>query len=284
MHYAFVNGKTVPRDEAAVSVLDRGFLFGDGVYDMIKMYEGIPLFLTSHLRRLRQSCDKAEIPFPVGLDEAVAAVVGKASGLTGSLYIQITRGAHVRHHLPPEDLPPTLVVFTQEYDFADEARVRKGYKTITVPDLRWKRCDIKTISLMGGIMAKLDAHRLGADEVMFLGENDEIHEGGSTNFFIVDEGTIRTHPLNNRALPGITRQVVMEEIEKAGYRLVEASPRLYNLADWDEAFLTGTLTGVMPVSHINGKKVGSGDFPVGMDLFRRLRAREDEERREAASV
>jgi len=277
MHLAYINGELGPRDEARVSILDRGFLFGDGVYDMIKVLEGIPLFLKPHLDRLRQSCAKAEIPIPEDLDRAIAAVIGGNTGMTGSLYVQITRGAHVRNHLPPDGLKPTLVVFTQDYAFADEEKVKRGYRAVTVPDLRWKRCDIKTISLMGGILAKLDAHHLGADEVLFLGDDDEIHEGGSTNFFVVAEGKIRTHPLNNRALPGITRQVVLEEVRAAGHLLVEESPRLYNLADWDEAFLTGTLTGVMPLRMVNGKPIGKGSYPVALDLYWRLRRREAEE-------
>lgn len=272
---ALINGKLVDRENARISIMDRGFLFGDGVYEVIKIKKGIPIFFREHLERLKSSLEKARIPYPTGLEEDLALLLAKTPVEEGALYVQITRGVHLRDHFPPPDLKPTTIAFTYPYAFPTPKEVQKGYKAITVRDTRWGRCDIKTISLMGAILAKLEAQDKGAQEVLFINEEKHIREGGSTNFFVVKNGALYTAPLDNHILPGITRNILLEIAQALALPVHLEHPKLQEASTWEEAFLTGTLTGVMPIYQIDAIPL-KRSWKISLRLWEALQNREAE--------
>ncbi len=254
----YINGRIVPRAEARIDPLDRGFVFGDALYEVIKVRGGTALFLGLHLERLACGLARVDIPMPGGLAAACRDLV-VASGLeTGSLYLQITRGVAPRQHVPPSGLAPTVVMLPAEHAFDPPAS--RAMRVITVPDWRWRRCSIKTTSLMGTVLGKLAVRDAGADEVIFAGADGELLEGGSTNLFVRRDGALETHPLDERVLAGVTRRLVFEVARREGLPVRERSPRAAEREEWQEAFLTGTLTGLQGVAEVDGEPVAGGGY------------------------
>jgi D-alanine transaminase len=270
-----VNGSIVPAAKAVVPAMDRGFLFGDAVYEVIKVDRGVPLFPRHHLARLENSLRQARIPAPAGLARELLRYLDATRGRSGSLYLEISRGAHPRSHLPPAGLKPTVMLFLQDYRFPTPAEREKGYALHAVRDIRWRRCDIKATSLMGAVLCKLEARDRGADEVVFHDGRGRFTEAGSTNFYAVRDGTVFTHPLGGAILKGVTRTLLKAAAKEAGIRWSERAPRVAEIGTWDEAFVTGTLTGVMPVVRIDGARIGRRMGPVTrrlLEAFERLEA------------
>lgn len=255
MKKASVNGKILSFKGAKISIFDRGFLFGDGIYEVCKVKNGKVLFLNEHIERLKNSLKESLIPYPENLDKNLEDYLKLLKKETGGLYIQVTRGEHLRNHIPPENLKPNLIIFYFPYKFHNLKEMKEGFKTISIPDFRWKRCDIKTISLMGAILSKIQGKREGADEVLFYDENGYIREGASTNFYAVIKGKIYTHPLGNYLLKGVTREKISEICKENKIFFIEEAPNMKDIENWDEAFISGTLTGIMPVNSINGIKI-----------------------------
>lgn len=270
-----LNGKIVPAREAVVSAMDRGFLFGDAVYEVVKVDRGVPLFFRHHLVRLANSLEQARIPSPPRLVREVLSYLDATRGRSGSLYLEISRGAHPRNHLPPAGLKPTVMLFLQDYSFHTPAERERGYALHAMRDIRWHRCDIKATSLMGAILCKLQARDRGADEVVFHDARGRFTEAGSTNFYAVRAGTVFTHPLGGAILKGVTRTLLKEAAKGAGIRWSERAPRAAEIGTWDEAFVSGTLTGVMPVVKMDGKRIRRGMGPVTrrlLEAFERMEA------------
>jgi D-alanine transaminase len=270
-----VNGTIVPARDAVVSAMDRGFLFGDAVYEVIKVDRGVPLFFRHHLVRLANSLEQARIPSPPRLVREVLRYLDATRGRSGSLYLEISRGAHPRNHLPPAGLKPTVLLFLQDYHFHTDAERGRGYALHAVRDIRWHRCDIKSTSLMGAILCKLEARDHGADEVVFHDARGRFTEAGSTNFYAVRDGTVFTHPLGGAILKGVTRTLLKQAAREAGIRWSERAPRVAEIGNWDEAFVTGTLTGVMPVVRLDGRRIRRGMGPVTrrlLGVFERMEA------------
>jgi len=272
-----VNGNVLPVRKARISAVDRGFLFGDAVYEVIKVHQGVPLFLDHHLRRLCNSLKEAGIPFPKGLVPALLNYLQRPGvRRNGSLYLEISRGAHLRRHIPPERLKPTVVFFVQNHHFHTMREREKGYALHAMRDIRWKRCDIKAASLMGAILCKLEAHARGAQEVLFYDARGRFTEAGSTNFYAVLGSTIHTHPLGGAILKGVTRTLLKETAKGLGLRWSERAPRLKEIGTWDEAFVSGTLTGIMPVVAIDKKRIRRGMGPVTRRLMKAFEGMETE--------
>jgi D-alanine transaminase len=252
-----LNGRILPLAEAHISPLDRGLVFGDGLYEVIKARDGVLLHLERHLQRLRTGLARVDIGEPPGLAESCAALVAATELGTGSLFIQVTRGAAPRGHLPPADLVPTVIIVPSEHAFDPPAGRRMA--AITMLDPRWRHCDLKTTSLMGTVLGKLAVRDAGADEVVFVSGGGELREGGSTSLFVRRDDTLETHPLDGRVLPSITRGVVLGLAAEAGFEVVERAPRMAHRSGWSEAFLCGTLTGLQPVVRLDGQPVGDGE-------------------------
>ncbi len=258
----YVNGDYLPEEEAKISVFDRGFLFSDGVYEVVSVLDGKLIDNPAHMRRLNRSLGELDMAAPCSADEIEEIqkrLVAENSIVQGLVYLQITRGAADRDFLYPENTTPTLVMFTQSKKLLDDPNVEHGIDVITVPDLRWMRRDIKTVGLLYPCMAKMIAKDAGAKDAWMLDPDGNITEGTSNNAWIITrEGTIVTRHLSNDILHGITRKAVMALAEQRGYQ-VEQRPftpaEAYVAA---EAFITSATTFVMPVVKIDDATIGDG--------------------------
>ena len=272
----YLNGTIMPSAEGTISVEDRGFQFGDGIYEVIKVISGRLVYLEDHLERLRRSL--AEIDMPTAVDQHPFAdvlpdLVTQAGLETGFVYMQVTRGRAPRDYAYPEVTDPTVIAYTRPMSYPDEAAIMAGVELYAVDDPRWARCNIKSTNLLGAVLAKEEAHRHGADEVIFLGPEGSVREGGSSNCFAVLDGIVRTHPLDRRILAGITRHHVLRLARDLRLPIEETAVDLSELATADEVFITSTGVDVMPVVRIAGLPVADGrPGPVTLRLADALRA------------
>ncbi|HET8656911.1 MAG TPA: D-amino-acid transaminase [Longimicrobiaceae bacterium] len=260
----YLNGEFLPEREARVPVEDRGFIFGDGVYEVTRSVDGRLFEEPTHWRRLQRSLGAIEIDISGALDrEAVREIserLLRENGLTGGhaiVYLQITRGAAPRTHwFPPAGTPPTVFLSAQRLEIPRELRER-GADAITHPDQRWARCDLKTVNLLPNVLVKQRAHAAGVFEAILL-RDGVVTEGTSSNVFGVLGGELRTAPLSNYILPGVTRGVVLELARERGLPVSEQPITLEELPRLDEVFLTGTTTDVQPLVTVDGRPVGTG--------------------------
>jgi D-alanine transaminase len=274
----YLNGSYMPVDDGRVSVEDRGFQFGDGVYEVIRVYHGRAFRLDRHLKRLQESLDGVRIPAPEPLGkiaEVCRTLVDKGGHREAQIYLQVTRGAAPRSHAFPGTVRPTFVAYLREAKrFPDD----KAFSLVTVPDVRWGRCNLKTICLLPNLLAKQQAVEAGADEGLFVREDGTVTEGTSSNAFFVRGGRLVTHPATPRILDGVTRQAVLEVAAGLGLPVDLRPGSVPEAKSADEIFMTGTLTEVMPAVSLDGAPVGSGrPGPVTLRLrtaFRELVDRE----------
>ncbi len=257
----WLNGEVMPLGEGRVSVEDRGFQFADGVYDVAVVYAGVPYELSEHIDRLFVSAGLLEIniPHPAAEMETIARqLVGDSRLGDGLIYIQVTRGYAPRKHGFPPDAEPTVVVYVRDFEGYPPENYEKGVRTITVPDERWDRCNIKSIALLPNCLAKERAHRAKCYEAIFCSARGVVREGSSSNVFCVVDGTVTTAPLSNKILPGITRARVLVVARGAGLPVVEREYTVEELKNAGEVFLTGTTTEVMPVVMVDDTTIGAG--------------------------
>ncbi|CAN5890855.1 aminotransferase class IV [soil metagenome] len=258
----YLNGSYIDHSEAAIPVDDRGFLFADGVYEVIRVYDGRPFLSEPHMRRLRQGLAALRIS-PAGIDglNDVMRRLIEANGVTadGTVYIQVTRGVAPRKHaFPAPDVTPTIYTVAKPFRNHPAEFFENGVAAVSVPDLRWSRCDIKSISLLPNVLANQDAHEAGAFEALFVRDGILI-EGSHSNLFGVIDGTLITYPSTNYILTGITRNLVIDMARDLGITCVEAPIYASLLGDIEELFLSGTTTEVMPITRLDGRPVGTGD-------------------------
>ena len=260
----YVNGAFVPRTEARVSVEDRGFVFGDGVYEVLRIINGRPFAARFHNERLRRSLEGIRISLadkdsPESLTEIGRHLLDENGLLQGeaTLYMQVTRGATTRaHNFPPPEIPPTVYISVARFTpYSDLAQ--NGASAITHPDLRWGRCDLKTLNLLPNVLASQAAKERGTFEAMLI-RDGIVTEGTKTNFFGVLDGTLRTHPCDDHILPGITRSILSELARELNVDLDETPIRAAEIPLLSELFLSGTTTDVMPVVSLDDKPVGNG--------------------------
>jgi D-alanine transaminase len=256
----YLGGTIVPRRSAAVSIDDRGFLFGDAVYEVLRIVRGRFIEAERHLRRLARSLHEVSIPNP-GLDLlAVSADLLRRNGLgnaEATVYVQVSRGAAVRQHaFPPPGTAPTVLVTVSAFSPRSEL-LTNGAVAITLPDLRWSRCDIKSVNLLPNVLAAQRAAEAGAFEAILL-RDGVVTEATRSNVLVVAGGVVRTHPTGPFILPGVTREVVLELAGEAGVAVREEAVGSDDLNAADEVFLTGTTADVMPVVKIDGRPVGAG--------------------------
>jgi D-alanine transaminase len=256
----YINGKFVDREDAVISVEDRGFQFGDGIYEVIRTYNGKFLRLDDHIRRMYKGLKAIEISIPFEQDEfenlCIEALI--RSGYKEALiYIQITRGISKRSHVPPLGLEPTIIVIIYKTPDYSPKLWEDGIKVVLLPDIRWLRCCIKTIQLLPNTLAKTKAALEGGQEVI-LHRGDIITEAGSSNVFMVKDGIIKTHPANDFILHGINRRLVIEFCKGNSIDIREEEYTIPELLNADEVFITGTGNEVMPVTQVGDKTIGNG--------------------------
>ena len=254
------NGRFTTTDERVLGVEDRGLQFGDAVYEVFKFIGKRPVFMVEHFRRLERGLREVEIRCPWTEREFIAAMgelVGRTSFDSGIVYVQVTRGEAERAHFWPDDIEPTSVAYTRRFRFPDAAKKDRGMRVITTVDRRWHFCQVKSVNLLGNAMAKKQAQRAGADEAILMADGF-VREGASSNFFAVRNGGIVTHPLDEHILPGVVRDRVIGLALRSKIRVDERPLREAELFDLDEAFLTSTTQGVMPVTEIDGRVIRNG--------------------------
>lgn len=259
---ANVNGRTLPLEQVTVSALDRAFLFGDAVYEVLRVYRGRPWLEQEHFDRLARSLTAIRV---AGVDVArlrrrmhetiAAGPFGEAV-----VYIQVTRGAApTRRHAFPREAVPLELLWVEEYDDTSYAQARRiGVGVITQPDVRWHRCDIKSTNLLANVMANQAAHEAGCNEALLYLPDGTLSEASHSSFFWVVDGALHTTPRDANILPGITRGLVMSLTERAGVPVDQSYLRRDDLGRIDELFLTGTTSEILPVITADGRPIGAG--------------------------
>lgn len=255
----FLNGEFLPAAEAKVSVLDRGFLFGDGVYEVIPVYGGRPFRLEAHLLRLDQSLTEIRLANPLThrrWEDVLTDLITRNGAGDQSLYLQVTRGVAAREHAFPRHALPTVFAMSQPL-LPPEPAAQAGVKAITVEDIRWARCHVKAITLLPNVLLHQQALDSGAAEAILVREG-EISEGAASNVFMVTRGHVVTPPKSHLLLPGITRDVVVELCTEAGIPCSESKITVDALRRADEVWLTSSNKEIVPVTHVDGLPVGNG--------------------------
>jgi len=256
----YLNGEIIDEQDATISVNDRGFVFADGIYEVIRVFGGQPFELERHLDRLERSAGALHLT----LDPAAGKIAAIARDLIarngtdqGQIYIQITRGVAPRNPAIPQDVRPTTLVAIRPAPLPAAEILKSGGSAITVPDDRWARCDVKVIGLTANVLARSKAVAAGAYEAIFV-RDGTITDAASCNVFAVFGATLMTAPCSNYLLWGITRAVTLELAREDGIDTLEASFRVEELREADEIFVTGTLSGIVPIVTLDGAAVGAG--------------------------
>jgi len=257
---AYVNGAFVPLEDATIHIEDRGFQFADGIYEVVACFAGNFLDLQPHLERLQRSCEGVRIPLPCSLNHMAALVqqtYERNPFKDAMVYIQITRGAAPRSHLPQGELTPTLIITSRLLPKPTDAKLATGIKAITLQDIRWKHCEIKSIALLASVLGKQEAALKGADEAFWLDEESHVLEGCATNILAIINGALVTHPLDHQVLGGITRDMAIRVAKEHGLT-VEERPWTLDESGFTEAMMSSTTNAVMPIHHINEQIIGDG--------------------------
>ncbi|NYF25217.1 D-amino-acid transaminase [Sporosarcina sp. JAI121] len=256
----FSDGQFTKREELTISIDDRGYYFGDGVYEVIKVYGGELYTAKEHIDRLFQSAAKIKMTIPyadVQIMEIARELVKANNILTGHIYLQITRGSAPRlHQFPDPSVQPVVTAYAVNNPRPLEG-MENGVPVKSVEDVRWLRCDIKSLNLLGNVLAKQEAYEAGCVEAL-LHREGVVTEGSASNMFGIKNGTVYTHPATNLILNGITRQVVLGLCKDLCIPVVEQSFTLDEACEMDEFILTSTTSEVTPVISIDGRPIGSG--------------------------
>jgi D-alanine transaminase len=256
----YLNGKFMPLEEASIPVLDRGFIFGDGVYELIPVYSRRPFRLTEHLRRLQHSLDGIRLANPhteAEWEGLIGDLIAHNPGDDHSVYLQVTRGVSRRDHAFPQHVVPTVFMMANPLLPPDPALVTSGVAAVTAADNRWLRCDIKAISLLPNVLLRQRAVDAGAAETILL-RDGYLTEGAASNIFVVSDGVLLAPPKSHLMLPGITYDVVLElaATNQIEFQVDPVPERLVRSAQ--ELWLTSSTREVMAVTHLDGEPVGDG--------------------------
>ncbi|MBL1294266.1 MAG: D-amino-acid transaminase [Thiotrichales bacterium] len=265
---AYINGKFVPLSEVTISPLDRGFIFGDGVYEVIPVYHGVAFRLDEHLLRLNNSLSAIRLDNPYS-DERWATVLNQLieENQAGdqSLYIQITRGVAERDHAFPETSAATIFAMSKPLPTSQQAPI----KAITLQDIRWQWCHIKSTALLGNLLLRQQAIDKGCQEAILL-RDGVLTEGAASNVFIVKDGIILTPKKSNQILPGITRDIVVELAEENNVAIAETEISEQQLLSADEIWVTSATKEIAPVIELNGEPINSGKIGPACQVMQKL--------------
>lgn len=268
----YLNGRFLPLAEAGVSPLDRGFLYGDGVYEVIPVYSRQAFRRDEHLQRLQATLAGIRLANPLTIGEwrdVVARLIATAPWDDQSIYLQVTRGADDKrdHAFPPASVPPTVFAFAGPLVTPSAATRASGVGAITVPDLRWSRCDLKVISLLANVLARQQAVDQGCAEALLI-RDGYLKEGAASNIFVVKDGLLLAPPKTQLMLPGITYDVILELAEAHGLPLAVREITEMELRAADEVWMTSSTKEVLSITTLDGQAVGSGrPGPVGERMW-----------------
>jgi D-alanine transaminase len=256
----YLNGDFLPPDQAKVSVFDRGFVFADGVYEVIPAYGGRPFRLPQHLARLDNSLAGIRLSNPLAARDWQAVftrLVEAGGGGDQSVYLQVTRGPAERDHAFPKQVTPTVFAYSQPLKYPEPAQLAAGVAAITVPDIRWQRCDIKAIALLPNVLMRQQAIEQGAAEAILI-RDGLMTEGSASNIFLVLKGILVTPPKGPFILPGVTRDLTLELARAHGLACEERAVTEAELRGAEELMLSSSTKELLPITRLDGKPMGSG--------------------------
>lgn len=276
--WCWIAGRVVPWAEARVPVEDRGLQFGESLYEVLPVTAGRPRLLEAHAARLARGADELGLesgaPDAAALDEIADELIRREEVDEGLVYIQLTGGTAPREHAPATPPQPALLAYLRPHHFPRAADVERGLRAVTVPDLRWGRCDLKTTMLLPAVLAKREAAARGADEAIFVAPDGAVREGASTSLMAVLEGAIVTPEASAHLLPGTMSALVREAADRTGFEFVSRRIEVGQLADADELLLSATSKLVLPVLALDSRPVGDGRAgPVARRLAGAVRER-----------
>ncbi|MEQ4987002.1 D-amino-acid transaminase [Proteus vulgaris] len=269
----YLNNQFVPKEQAKISVFDRGFLFADAVYEVTAVIDSQLIDFDEHFQRLQRSCKELGLSLPITklqLIDIHQKLIESNHLHEGLIYLQITRGTDSSRFFdfPSSSISPTIVAFVQHSTVINHPNAKKGISVVSVDDIRWQRCDIKTVALLAACLAKHYAHQQGADDAILI-KNGYITEGSSSNFFIINhDNEIITRPLSQDILPGITRQAIIQLAQEEELKVIERLFTLDEAKKAKEAFISSATTLIWPVISIDNEEINQGE--VG-HLSQRLR-------------
>jgi D-alanine transaminase len=256
----YLNGQFLPLEEAKVSVLDRGFIYGDGVYELVPVYGRRPYRLRQHLARLQRSLDGIRLANPhidAEWEAIIAGLIGRMTFADQGVYLQVTRGAAKRDHAFPAGVAPTVFMMSNPLALPSREQIERGVAVVTAADERWLHCDLKTISLLGNVLARQLAVDAGATETVLF-RNGHLTEASASNVLLVRDGVIVAPPKDNQILPGITYDVAFELAREGGLPIeVRPVPKDEALAA-DEMWLSSSTKEVLAVTSLDGRPFGGG--------------------------
>lgn len=265
MTKVYLNGAFVSSEDAKISPMDRGFLFGDGIYEVIPTYFGKPVGLKLHMQRMKSGLEKVCINYHPDANiwnDIIEHLVSQSRSQAQGVYIHISRGTDTRrHHAYPKNIAPTVFAYAFDTPPSQDSLSTsiKGFNVTTGKDLRWQRCHIKSTSLLGNVMHFQQGQDAGFDEIILYNENNQVTEAAACNVFTVKEGVVYTPPLDNHLLPGITRRIAIDAINKfTDIKVKEAAISLDELLDADEVWITSSTKEIGPVLSIDGNLVNGG--------------------------
>ena len=266
----FLNGRLLPIEHATVSVLDRGFIFGDGVYELVPVYSRVPFRLEEHLARLERSLGETRIPNPYSRAQwraHIYALIDAQPFEDQGIYFQVTRGVAKRDHAFPADVEPTVFMMSNPLVNPQPAQVEKGASAVSAQDYRWLRCDIKSISLIGNcLLRQISAEAGGAETILF--REGKLTEASASNVFVVKRGVIQSPPKSNLILPGITYDVVVELARANGLPLEFKDIPEADVRAADELWVSSSSKEVLAIVELDGKRIGDGrPGPVFRRMF-----------------
>ncbi|TCS84000.1 D-alanine aminotransferase [Tepidibacillus fermentans] len=259
-----INDQFIKRNQDThIDIEDRGYQFGDGIYEVVRVYQGKTFRLDDHLDRFERSAKEIFMELPFSKTETklkITQLIEMNNLQDGIVYFQVTRGVAPRTHAFPQNAKPVLTAYTKKSPRPID-QFKNGIKVVTVEDIRWLRCDIKSLNLLGNVLAKQYAHEHQAEEAIQIRDNT-VTEGSSSNFYIVENGKIYTHPADHFILRGITRIVVEEIANKLGIPFIEKLFSVKDVYRADEAFISSTTAEITPVIQVNDKVIGNGPGPI----------------------
>jgi len=258
---AYLENHFLPLDEARVPINDRGYLFADGIYEVAVTRNGQPFLLAEHFARFERSAAAIGLRLPFSfskLENLINEGIKRAGFVETMVYIQVTRGVENRRHDYSTDLEPTLLITFRARPEIPEKLRHEGVGIITVPEIRWSRCDIKSIALLPNVMMKQRAIEQGRKEALFVTDAGIIHEGTAANIFLVRDQTLLTPPADHHILAGITRNFIIEQARTRGIEVQEKECRREELLEADEAFITSSTLDLLPVVKVDDQTIGSG--------------------------
>ncbi len=272
----FINGEFLPSKEAKVSAFDRGFIFGDGIYEVVPVINSRLVDREGFWHRFERSLDQIELKLPYNkekFEEILYEIISRNALKEGGIYMQITRGAAPRDFYFIENLTPSVFIFCYEASVIDNPLAKSGIEIVSVPDIRWKRRDIKSVSLLAQCYAKNEAHKKGAYEG-FMVEDGYVTEGCSSSAFIIKDKTLITKPLSNEILPGIRRKKLLNLAREVGLKVEQRKFSMQEVYDADEAFISAATLILLPVIKADGKLINGGRIGEFAPKLRELYAKD----------